>query len=149
MADIVWSVDPRRDRLSDLLRRLRETAYRLEGDGIEVVFEAPGDLEAARINIAPDRKRNLLLLFKEALHNITRHAHARHVRIDLRLAAGRLHLRIADDGVGFDPHTSHSGLGLASMTRRAQDLGGALTIESRPAAGTSLGLAIPLRARRA
>ena len=149
MADIVWSVDPRRDRLSDLLRRLRETAYRLEGDGIEVVFEGPGDLEAARINIAPDRKRNLLLLFKEALHNVTRHAHARHVRIDLRLAAGRLHLRIADDGVGFDPHTSHSGLGLASMTRRAQDLGGALTIESRPAAGTSLGLAIPLRARRA
>jgi signal transduction histidine kinase len=71
------------------------------------------------------------------------------VTIDFRVSGGRLQLRIADDGEGFDPRKQHDGLGLASMARRARDLHGSLEIDSRRGGGTSLTFEMPLRAGRA
>jgi len=58
---------------------------------------------------------------------------ATHVVIDLRLEQRRVRLRITDNGHGFDPAAAaDDGNGLGSMHRRAQSLGGRLTITSRP-----------------
>jgi signal transduction histidine kinase len=146
MSDIVWAVDPRRDRLADLVQRMRQSAYNaLEADGLVVEFHAPTDGEIERIGLTPDRRRQLLLVFKEAITNTARHAHASRVRIDLALSEGELQLTIRDDGRGFDPSLRRTGHGLASLSRRATELGGRLSIDSAPGRGTTIELRAPLR----
>jgi signal transduction histidine kinase/ligand-binding sensor domain-containing protein len=145
LADIVWAVDPRKDRLGDLVFRMRQVAFNaLEADGRHVEFRAPADSEIERVGLAADRRRHVLLIFKEAITNIVRHSKATRVSIDLMLRGGALRLTIHDDGRGFDPSRRFDGHGLQSMERRAAELGARLSIESTPGKGTVLLLNVPL-----
>jgi signal transduction histidine kinase len=145
MSDIVWSVDPRRDGFADLVQRMRQTAFNLlEAEGLPVEFRAPRDEEIEGIGLAPDKRRHLLLVLKEALANVARHAQASHVEIDARLVPGALRLSIRDDGVGFDPEAEHRGHGVASLRRRAAGLSASLEIRSRPGEGTLIDIIVPL-----
>jgi signal transduction histidine kinase len=145
MSDIVWAVDPRRDRFSDLVHRMRQAAFNLlEAEGLRVEFRAPGDEAIEGIGLAPDKRRHLLLVLKEALANVARHARATHVEIDVSLAPDSLRLSIRDDGVGFDPLADHRGHGVASLRRRAEALSAQLEIRSKPGAGTSIEIGVPL-----
>jgi signal transduction histidine kinase len=99
----------------------------------------------------PEQRRQLLLLFKEALHNVVRHSRcaAAGVRIDVR--DGRLVAEIRDDGRGFAVGAAPSGTGhgLDSMRARAARLGGKLRIQSEVGAGTRLLLEVPAHRRHA
>jgi two-component system sensor histidine kinase UhpB len=87
---------------------------------------------------------------QEGLSNVMRHAQATRVRIALQgTAVGELHLRVEDDGCGFDPQKHSRGLGLLGASERAAALGGELQVESRPGAGTRLQMRLPARAERA
>lgn len=145
MSDIVWAVDPRRDRASDLVQRMRQVAFNLfEAEGVKVELEAPPEAAIESIGLAPDRRRHLLLIFKEAVSNIARHARASEVHIDVRLALSELVLSIRDDGVGFDPSSPTTGHGLESLRLRAAALRARLSIVSAPGEGTSIELSMPL-----
>ena len=68
-------------------------------------------------------------------------------RVRLTEPNGRLLLTVEDDGVGFEPESAalrSRRLGLTSMEERAGALGGRLTVESRPCAGATIGLEVPL-----
>ena len=145
MSEIVWAIDPRRDTLADLVHRMRETAFNLLGpQGLRVTFAAPEDDTLSGVGLAPDRRRHLLLILKEAVTNIARHARATTVHIDLALHHHRVTLRIRDDGAGFDPSSSTGGTGLHSFRSRAAEIGGTLTIESSIGRGTTIEIAAPL-----
>jgi ligand-binding sensor domain-containing protein/signal transduction histidine kinase len=147
MSDIVWAVDPRRDRLSDLLQRMRQVAYNLfDGTGARVLFHAPDTPAVDAISLAPDRRRHILLVFKEAANNAARHARARTVTATVALEDGHLFLSMEDDGVGFDASAPTEGRGLVSLRQRARELGAAIAIDSAPGQGTRIRLAVPLRA---
>jgi len=79
----------------------------------------------------------------EALNNIVKHAAATHVSLRLTRADGYLHLRVADDGQGFDPAQRKGGLGLRNIGERVSRLGGQLSISSEPGGGTRLEAVIP------
>ncbi len=144
MSDIVWAVDPNKDHLGDLVQRLKDVAYAsLEANGIAVEFNAPARAEMSRIQMPTDRRRHVLLVLKEAVTNIVRHAGATAVRIDLALRGRELHLVICDDGVGFKASEGPRGNGLGSMRRRAADVGGRLEIVSTPGQGTTVSLVVP------
>jgi ligand-binding sensor domain-containing protein/signal transduction histidine kinase len=146
MSDIVWAVDPRKDLLLDLVRRMRQAAYGLlEAEGIRVTFQAPEDRELARAGLAPDRRRHILLVLKEALQNIARHAGASSVEVALETLPGALRLTVRDDGRGFDADAPHEGHGLGSLRRRAAELGATLAIRSGAGRGTEIVLTVPLR----
>jgi signal transduction histidine kinase len=87
-------------------------------------------------------RRDLLLIFKEAVNNAAKHSACTRLQIDFGFADATLKLRIADNGQGFDPAESYDGQGLRSMSRRAVALGGRLTVES--ASGTSIEFSLPL-----
>lgn len=92
-------------------------------------------------------KEALYRIAQEALHNVVKHAAARRVDLALEVHDGKLVLRVADDGAGFEPRGHFPGhYGLASMRERAELLGGALSIASSPGEGTRLRAAIPLAA---
>jgi signal transduction histidine kinase len=89
----------------------------------------------------------LYRIAQEALQNVVKHSGARHAGVELRGSADTLCLRIADDGKGFDPGSARGkeGLGLVSMRERLRLLGGAMTIDSRPAGGTRIEVHVPLQ----
>jgi signal transduction histidine kinase len=80
---------------------------------------------------------------QEALQNISRHAQAKTVHIELKQEPGRLVLSVHDDGVGFDAaHTR--GLGMVGMEERLRQVGGALQVTSQPGRGTTLIAEVPV-----
>jgi ligand-binding sensor domain-containing protein/signal transduction histidine kinase len=142
MRDIVWLISPDEDRLERLVLRMRETAGTLLA-GTTWRFHAPDHLPVQRLST--EFKRHVLLIFKEALHNVRKHARASRVDVHLELRNGQLELRITDDGVGMDPDAQRTGQGLENLRRRAAELGSQLQLESRPSAGTTLRLSVPLK----
>jgi signal transduction histidine kinase len=85
---------------------------------------------------------------QEALHNIITHSQAKNVQVELRADGGRISLRIADNGVGFDLSREAAGLGLASMRQRVRSLDGSIKITSSPQAGTRMEASVPLHQSR-
>ncbi len=147
MSDIVWAINPKRDSLRDLTRRMRQHADEIfMARGIQLDFRAPAGEQEMRLGV--DVRRDLFLIFKEAVNNAARHAGCRKVEINLQADGSEIRLRVADDGVGFDPAAATDGNGLVSMQRRAERLGGKLKIESGAGQGTSLLLTVPRSAPR-
>ena len=89
-------------------------------------------------------QRDIFLIFKESLHNIRRHAGAGEVVISLNQSGSELCLRIADDGIGFDPAVVRRGQGLANLEHRARACRGRFTLEAAPGRGTVLTFTIPM-----
>ena len=152
--EIVWAVNPRHDRLDSLASYLSRFANEfLSVTDIRCRLDLP--LQLPTLLVTAEVRHNLFLAFKEALHNTVKHAAAKEVRVTLQLEAGRLTLRVADDGRGFDPATpadGHAaagrlagGNGLANMRRRLEEIGGACEIRSEPERGTTLTFTVPLR----
>jgi ligand-binding sensor domain-containing protein/signal transduction histidine kinase len=143
MSDIVWAIDPVRDTPEHLLQRMRRVAHELvEGAGMELRFESSGDSSP---HLGVDVRHHVFLMFKEALHNVVRHAGATRVSIEVRIAARELHVAIEDDGCGFDVATASEGQGLRSLERRAASLGGVLRLRSSPGTGTHVAFSVPAR----
>ncbi len=137
MSDIVWAINPRRDSLRDLVSRMRQHAeevFTLRGIGLS--FNAPEDGQHLRLDV--DVRRDLFLIFKEAVNNAARHSRCTGVAIDFWAEGASLCLRVSDDGVGFDPAAESEGHGLMSMRRRAEGLGGELEVEASGGAGTTI-----------
>ena len=93
----------------------------------------------------------LFRILQEALTNVMRHAQAHTVELQLSVEGSELCLRIADDGVGFDPQATRQGVsfGLVGMRERVLMFGGTLQIDSQPGEGTTLWIRVPLRSRGA
>lgn len=80
----------------------------------------------------------------EALTNAIRHARATTVDVSVRQVGDRVILQVQDNGAGFDNAALAYGFGLRGMQERAERLGGSLTVDSTPGAGTLVRLEAPL-----
>jgi signal transduction histidine kinase len=89
----------------------------------------------------------LYCILQEGLTNIQKHAAAQEVFLRGWYDADHLWVQLQDDGRGFEPMKNGQGLGLRSMSERAQLLGGHLEVQSNHAQGTCLALSIPLVAK--
>lgn len=126
--------------LATALRKHVDVLQRVHGNA--VTFELEGDASAN--GSAGDA--DVLRIAQEALQNAMRHAQAERVDVRVEVRDGRLRLRVADDGAGFDPADPAlraRRLGLTSMEERARALGGRLTIASQPGQGTTVELEVP------
>jgi len=92
----------------------------------------------------PDEHKTCIYrVVQEALHNCARHAQARNVTVEVHRQPSQIVLTVEDDGHGFDAGRVR-GLGLVGMEERVHHLGGALRVKSRPGAGTSIAVMLPL-----
>ena len=140
LRDIVWLIQPETRTLGDLAQRLRETAAAMLA---AVPYDFSLDPAVQGRELPLEFKRQVLLVFKEALHNLMRHASARHARVKVGGDANQFILELQDDGRGFDPTLPVSGAGLTGMKQRAATLGGILEITTAPGSGTQLRLTVP------
>jgi signal transduction histidine kinase len=145
MSDIVWAIGPGHDSVADLVRKMREYAGEVLAD-VHVTFDDPENERVGRLSV--DVRREVYLVFKEAVNNTARHADASQVRVIVRLDGAGLTLEVEDNGVGFDAGVDADSTGLASMHKRADRLGGTLIIDSAPGVGTRLRLTVPVSRRR-
>lgn len=138
MRDLVWSIDTRRDKVKDLVERMQEHAEEmLIPKEISCTFDIEHLPMEKRLPI--DVRQHLQLIFREAITNIVKHTDANRVRIQLGNAEDGFQMIIQDNGSGAPEKWQRpsSGLGIENMKMRAQQLGGALSVEASPA-GTRL-----------
>jgi signal transduction histidine kinase len=148
MSDIVWSIDPRRDHLGDVVARLRAFGSDvLEPCGIHWTCQGPSDILDR--TLTPNQRRELYLIFKEAIHNVERHSGASNVVLKIACNGNHVSADLQDDGQGVAASKGSVGLGLSSMQARAQRLRGEIQISSRPEGGTRAFLSFPLKTRNA
>ncbi|MGH8805202.1 MAG: sensor histidine kinase, partial [Polaromonas sp.] len=86
----------------------------------------------------------LFRILQESLSNITRHAQATQVHIELYRNGRRLYLQIKDNGIGMKDHKKTNSFGLVGMKERISMLGGEFKIDSAPNKGTTLTISMPL-----
>jgi len=114
-------------------------------DRTHIRVEIRGD-EAWRSD--PEMELALFRIAQEALHNVARHARARHVVVELREDGGEMIFTIEDDGVGFAAdgrQDGRSGYGLITMRERSEAVGGSFEAYSAPGKGTWITVRVPLR----
>ena len=89
---------------------------------------------------------NFWHIFQEAFSNIEKYAHASQASVSMAVSQGKLILVISDNGAGFKQEEAElgRGFGLADIKDRAERLGGVLTVETAPGAGTRLQVVVPL-----
>ena len=117
-----------------------------EHHGVPCRFEGP---DAPLRDPTPHVRYQLLAAVCEALENAGRHAAAGTVAVTVRLAGDELEITVADDGVGFDAASvaeaeREGHFGIRGMRERLADVGGTLGVQSRPGAGTTVALRVPL-----
>lgn len=143
--DIVWLLRPTGDHRIGTVEHLRETSS-IMLETLKWKFTA--NEEAWQVELPEESNRDLFLYFREALHNIMRHAKATGVEIHAEKTEGKFRLTIADDGVGIDPQRLERPATLRALRQRSEALKADLGIESTPEKGTRLTLTVPLETRR-
>ncbi len=143
LSDIVWAVKPDNDKLEDITVRMREYISRvLEPKSITVQFEA--DEKVMQQVIDMQRRKDLLMIFKEAVNNIAKHSDATNVNISVRQVATGVRLLIEDNGKGFDPEKVTSSSGLKNIKSRAGKVGGQLSISAMQQKGSVISILFPI-----
>lgn len=125
-------------------------AVRFLADGISKRTELSVRVESSlETRCPPNIETVLYRVVQEALTNITKHARAENVKIQLTQVARNLHCLIQDDGAGFDvsavlSRKENRGLGLVGIRERLNAVGGTLQVQSQPGQGTGLLVKIPM-----
>jgi ligand-binding sensor domain-containing protein/two-component sensor histidine kinase len=124
MSDVIWSIDSRKDRVEELIKRMQEhsneiltpldIAYRLNVSRLELQQKLPVTL-----------RQNLYFIFKEAINNVAKHSGASIVEINLRNDGNQFIMSIQDNGRGLHRQnganngSKKSGQGLSNLKMRA------------------------------
>lgn len=140
MSDIVWSIHPENDSLQQLLARMKNHVNELFEDRDVNVHWQEGNLHHVKLNM--QQRRNMYLLFKEAVSNAAKYAGAKNISILLQATDRTLVLQIKDDGRGFDFQQVRLGNGIRNMKQRAASLNASFEINSSLAEGTCVYLKI-------
>jgi signal transduction histidine kinase len=111
--------------------------------------QIPAELHSAGLSterLASELETTLYRIAQEALNNIAKHAHARHVEIILERRTDQVLLIVEDDGIGFDAGETEEerrGFGLLGMQERAALVGATVQIESALGEGTTIFVRTP------
>jgi signal transduction histidine kinase len=144
---VVWAVDPTNNTLEEFARYVHGYAEEyLTMAGVRCHFASTESMP--EIQLSASLRHHLLMVVKEALHNVVQHAGAGLVTLRIGLEDARIRLEIADDGRGLAPQGSRrSGNGLQNMRNRAAEVGGTCEFSApRSGRGTIVRLTVPVKA---
>ncbi len=140
ISDLVWTLNPENDLMEDMFMRMRLYISEIL-EAKEIPYEFNVSQETERIKMTMDKRKNLYLVFKEAINNIAKYAKCTKVTINVKRDHENLELEIIDNGIGFIVElVERNGNGLRNMRQRASQMNGTVTINSKPGEGTCLKL---------
>lgn len=138
MRNFLWALDPEKDAAMELAIILKDFGDEMF-DKTGITFNsddfAPG---LSDLSLNMDWKRNLLLIFKEAMHNTLKHSQAQNVHLSVFNEDRKLKIALRDDGEGFNGNNGHGGFGMRNMVERAERVRGTLTVKTNVGMGTSV-----------
>lgn len=120
---------------------LHELLLPLENQNISTEFVSKEEIEWNSINSL--NKVEIYRILQEGVQNISKHARAKKVALRIFQLKNKILIELEDDGVGFKPNKSSTGIGLNNMKERAKKINYELNIESHEGRGTKLTLRIP------
>jgi hypothetical protein len=128
----------------DLLTALETCARNLVAGGcVEVVASSTGDTTSVPLRITD----TLYRIGQEAIANAVQHAHPTKLEVSIEQTKSELHLKVADDGVGFVLKPTSSGFGLRGMRKRATSISAVFNIVTNEGQGTTIYAVAPLPPR--
>lgn len=140
MGDIVWMIKPDETETNSLKQRIERFAYEIcSSKNIEVSLDFD---EMEKVKLSMEQRKNVYLIFKEALNNAVKYSGSKRVEVMLRKEDKMLVLTVKDFGKGFDTAAFQNGNGLHNMEARAKELNGTFSIDSDSGNGTSINLKI-------
>ena len=143
MSDIVWSINPNNDSGERVISKMKEfTAEML--DPLDINYKFSGDETLDVLELDVTKRKNLFLIFKEAINNAAKYSSATSINIHFRKENNFIHIHISDNGKGFDIVNSTKGNGLRNMKERAENINSKLEIISDINRGTTIGLTLPI-----
>jgi signal transduction histidine kinase len=144
MGDIIWAINPDEKAQKSISGQLKDFYFDLmDGYGIQCDYHIDQALESQITNI--NARKNLLLIAKEAINNILKHANANRIDVFLKEQDKMLLLEIQDNGIGMiDTEKTFSGNGLQNMKNRTEKINGAFKIKSEVGVGTTISCLVPL-----
>ncbi len=140
MREIIWALNTNNDTLAITAAYLHEYALNLlEEHPVQLQFET--QMQNEDMILGATTRRNLFLIYKEALNNILKHSGATQVMVKIVGDQHSVTLSIEDNGRGFNTHERRQDAnGLLNMQTRAREINARMEIKSVPGAGTSLRL---------
>lgn len=144
MGDIIWAINPDRKAHKSISGQLKDFYFDLmDGYGIQCNYHIDQALEAQITNI--DARKNLLLIAKEAINNILKHAEATRINVFFNEQNKMVLLEIQDNGIGMkETEKTFSGNGLQNMKNRTEKINGEFKIKSELGVGTTISCLVPL-----
>ncbi|MEY3177919.1 MAG: Sensor histidine kinase desK [Bacteroidota bacterium] len=144
MGDIIWAINPDRKAHKSISGQLKDFYFDLmDGYGIQCNYHIDQALEAQITNI--DARKNLLLIAKEAINNILKHAEATRIDVFFNEQNKMVLLEIQDNGIGMkETEKTFSGNGLQNMKNRTEKINGEFKIKSELGVGTTISCLVPL-----
>jgi len=136
MDDIIWSVNPQNDSLTNLVVRLREYAIPVcEVKNITLNMNVEESIYDVKLEM--EARKNIYLIVKEAINNAVKYSGCKNLSVTF-VNKHQLEIAIKDDGCGFDTTAPTSRNGLINMECRAKQMGAEFSIKSKKNAGTSI-----------
>ncbi|MCA0229449.1 MAG: histidine kinase [Bacteroidetes bacterium] len=128
--DTIWALNPDNDAPDKLVEKMKSVGFKLLiPHGIAFVFE--NEVPVSQLPVfSMEQRRNLYLVYKEALHNIAKHSEAANAQVRIFQQKADLHVRISDDGKGFDVIQTQEGNGLKNFQKRAKEGGFEVKVKS-------------------
>ncbi len=137
--DFIWAIDPGQNTLYDLVIRIKDFGDELLSSG-NIKFTVKG-IDESRLNfhLNVDWKRNINLIFKEAMNNALKYSECKNVTLEILIRnESEVEILLFDDGKGFDSEKIYDGNGLKNMRQHAEKIDGIADIDSRPNIGTKI-----------
>lgn len=128
--DLLWVIDPHKDSLSDAFLRLKDFGEDLFSS-TKAHYSTSGYSEGLEDTMLdPQTKKQVVLIFKEAMHNCAKYSESTLVELTVENTDGFASIRLKDNGKGFNVHRQSKGRGLTNMKNRSDKIGGHLSIVS-------------------
>ena len=141
--DTVWAINPDNDAPEKLFEKMRSFGFQLLS-ALDIAFEFDNRIPVgAKMKISMEQRRNIFLIFKEAINNIAKHSCATKARVSLTPTSEGISMVIEDNGKGFNMHAEYEGNGLKSFRHRANESFMDLQLSSIPGTGTRMEVGIP------
>jgi signal transduction histidine kinase len=151
VSDLIWSTSSAYDNLQDLITKINSMTSDICKTA-NISFSFFQDEEIENLPVRENVRKNIYLIFKEALNNSLKHSNPTKIILRAKKENDNLVLSLDDNGCGFEDiiiandeqSKRHHGNGLGNMICRAKDINGELTINSRLNIGTTVTLKIKM-----
>lgn len=134
--DTIWALNPDYDSFEKLAEKMKSFAAEiLAARDIALTFHPVPDM---KFDLSIDQRRDVYLIFKEAINNAAKHSAANQVVVKMAQIEGALEISVEDNGIGFDSVLTYEGNGLKNYNHRSRGGEAKVKVESEPGKGTTI-----------